>query len=492
MKDRMQVALEKAQVEIEKTRDAVANAPSRQMYHFMPQQGWLNDPNGLIYFRGHYHFFYQYNPYDSFWGAMHWGHAVSDDMLHFEYLPVALAPSEPYDDHPKGGCFSGSAIEHDGKLYLLYTGSANHGHGFVQSQCVAYSDDGIHFTKYEHNPVVRAPEGYDVTNFRDPKVWKHNDTYYMVCGTSKNGFAQALLFQSANLLQWRFVSVLAESRGELGTMWECPDFFAIGDRYVLVVSPMGVGERKTIYLVGDMDYRTGKFDYHKIGEVDWGCDYYAPQTFVDHQHRRIMVAWANAWEWMPWWKDWGPTYQEHWCGSFTIPREVTLTSDDTLSCKPIVEVEHLRFGKSSFTNLLISDSYQIPTADSCAFDLNMILDLSQTTAKRIILSLRGDSSHETRLILDLEQSTMCLDRSRADNWSNGVSRSLLPLTQYKQLSIRVLVDTCSVEVFALDGTVNHSCNIYPTVEQNTNRIQVEGGVAFISSMESFGLKRCIK
>ncbi len=116
---------------------------------------------------------------------MHWGHAVSEDMIHWEYLPVALAPSEPYEDHLKGGCFSGSAIEFDGKLYLIYTAATNHGNGFVQTQCVAYSEDGIHFEKYEKNPVLTAPEGISPDSFRDPKVWKHEDSYYMVCGASK-------------------------------------------------------------------------------------------------------------------------------------------------------------------------------------------------------------------------------------------------------------------------------------------------------------------
>ena len=137
----------RAQAEIDKKRSEVGKGAMRQKYHFMAEEGWLNDPNGLIYFKGKYHFFYQYNPYDSYWGSMHWGHAISDDMLHWEYLPLALAPSETYDNHPKGGCFSGSAIEYEGRLYLLYTASTNYGDGFVQNQCLAYSDDGIHFVK---------------------------------------------------------------------------------------------------------------------------------------------------------------------------------------------------------------------------------------------------------------------------------------------------------------------------------------------------------
>ena len=158
-KELMIERIEKAQKEIEAKRETVQQGKFRQDYHFMAETGWINDPNGLIYFKGKYHFFYQYNPYSGFWDCMHWGHAVSEDMIHWEYLPLALAPSEVYDDHLKGGCFSGSAIEHDGKLFLIYTGTCNNGNGFEQAQCIAYSEDGIHFEKYEGNPVITAPEG---------------------------------------------------------------------------------------------------------------------------------------------------------------------------------------------------------------------------------------------------------------------------------------------------------------------------------------------
>ena len=233
----------KAQERITRDREQVSSGNMRQRYHFMAETGWINDPNGVIYYKGKYHFFYQYNPYHGFWENMHWGHAVSEDMLHWEYLPPALAPSEEYEDHLKGGCFSGSAIEHEGKLYLMYTAAANHGKGFVQTQCIAYSEDGIHFEKYEKNPVLTAPKGVAQDSFRDPKVWRHEGLYYMVCGASKDKKGQALLYRSEDMLQWSFVNVLAESRGEWGSMWECPDFFEIGRRYVLTFSPIGAGER---------------------------------------------------------------------------------------------------------------------------------------------------------------------------------------------------------------------------------------------------------
>ena len=334
--------VERAQIVINQNKEKVSQGKMRQKYHFMAETGWINDPNGLIYFKGKYHFFYQYNPYQSFWENMHWGHAVSDDLIHWEYLPVALAPSEPYEDHLKGGCFSGSAIEFDGKLYLIYTAATNHGNGFVQTQCVAYSEDGIHFEKYEKNPVLTAPEGISPDSFRDPKVWKHEDSYYMVCGASKNQKGQALLYRSEDLIHWTFINVLAESRGEWGTMWECPDFFRIGNRYVLTFSPIGAGERTCVYLTGSFDYDTGRFDYDVSGEIDWGFDYYAPQSFQAPDGRRIMVAWANEWEWMPFFKDWGPTYREDWCGFFNFPREVNMTKSGRLSFVPIRELKKYR------------------------------------------------------------------------------------------------------------------------------------------------------
>ena len=144
-KELMQMNIQRAQLRIEAEKEEVAKGSMRQRYHFMPQAGWMNDPNGLLYYKGKYHFFFQHNPYSSFWDCMHWGHAISDDMLHWEYLPEALAPSEAYDSHMKGGCFSGSAIEHEGRLYLIYTGATNVGNGMEQTQCIAYSEDGIHF-----------------------------------------------------------------------------------------------------------------------------------------------------------------------------------------------------------------------------------------------------------------------------------------------------------------------------------------------------------
>jgi len=480
----------KAQDRIKQDKEKISNGNMRQRYHFMAETGWINDPNGLIYYKGRYHFFYQYNPYHSFWENMHWGHAVSEDLLHWEYLPLALAPSEEYEDHLKGGCFSGSAIEHDGKLYLMYTAATNHGNGFVQTQCIAYSEDGIYFEKYEKNPVLRAPECVAQDSFRDPKVWKHEGDYYMVCGASKDKKGQALLYRSEDMLHWSFVNVLAESRGEWGEMWECPDFFQIGDRYVLTFSPIGVAERTCVYLTGDFDYETGRFDYDVSGEIDWGYDYYAPQSFLALDGRRIMVAWSNEWEWMPIFKDWGPTYREGWCGFFNIPREVEITETGRLRFVPVRELEKLRKkeGKSFAEELIVDEKCMETLAgDGVAFELKFSIDLQRSDAEKLMLKLRCDGEKQTLCIIDLKKGELTVDRNHADGWSRGISRSLLFLKEKKRLDIHVLSDQSSLEIFTDQYQNNHSMNIFAGNQQNRIFLQTVGGKAVLENVEGYSL-----
>lgn len=492
-KELMLKKIKKAQEEIENKKEEVQKAGMRQHYHFMPQTGWLNDPNGLIYYKGKYHFFYQYNPYHGFWDSMHWGHAISEDMLHWEHLPVALAPSEPYDNHLKGGCFSGSAIEKDGKLFLMYTGTTNIGNGFEQAQCIAYSEDGIHFEKYKGNPVITAPEGVPTDFFRDPKVWEHDGTYYMVCGAKCEEKAQALLYKSDDLFHWEFFNVLAESRGEWGYMWECPDFYPIKDKFVLMFSPMGAGERTSVYLVGDFDYETGKFSYATSGEIDWGFDYYAPQSFQTADGRRIIVGWSNEWDWMPFWKDWGPTYKEGWCGSFNIPREVRLMEDGTLQFIPIKELENIREIRYKKEKMVVGEKQQVelPVGDEVAFELRFVIDLEETKADKIELFLRCGEGKETICTIDLKNAWLSVDRNNADGWSKGVSKSVLFLKDKKELDVCILSDQSSLEIFTDQYTNNHSMNVFAGNEQNKVMVKTVGGEGALKQIASYRLKKTV-
>lgn len=483
----MEQNIQKAQYEIDRKKNIIKHKSMRQHYHFMAQTGWLNDPNGLIYFRNKYHFFFQYNPYDGFWGSMHWGHAVSDDMLHWKYLPLALAPSETYDNHSRGGCFSGSAVEHDGKLFLMYTGAANEGNGVEQTQCIAYSEDGIHFEKYIGNPVLTAPEGIPADQFRDPKIWKHEDTYYMVCGASRDHKGQALLYRSDDLFHWTFFNVLAESRGEWGNMWECPDFYQLGDQYVLTFSPMGAGDHTAVYMTGDFDYETGKFQSRVSGEIDWGFDYYAPQSFLSPDGRRIIVGWANEWEWMPLWKDWGPTYREGWCGSFNIPREVRMTDLGTLQFLPIAEVETMRKNTKLIKELTVAEEEELTAGDGICFELKLMIDLEKTDADQLELELRCGEGKRTVCLFDFKKAEMSVDRNEADGWSKGISRSVMYLKGKKKLDLHILSDQSSLEIFTDQYQNNHSNNIFAGVSQNQLKFRAHGGRVILKDIETYGL-----
>ena len=453
-KELMIERIEKAQKEIEAKRETVQQGKFRQDYHFMAETGWINDPNGLIYFKGKYHFFYQYNPYSGFWDCMHWGHAVSEDMIHWEYLPLALAPSEVYDDHLKGGCFSGSAIEHDGKLFLIYTGTCNNGNGFEQAQCIAYSEDGIHFEKYEGNPVITAPEGVPTDLFRDPKIWKHDDTYYVVCGASKNGFAQARLYKSTDMFHWEFVNVLAESRGEWGYMWECPDFFTLEGQEVLSVSPQGLTREEfrfqNIYQSGYFILKDGKPEEKAFREWDHGFDFYAPQTFQDGKGRRILIGWMG----MP---DADEEYvnptaeSEGWQHCLTVPREVTY-KNGMLYQYPVEELNGLRKTGVSVSG----SSAEIPV--NGPFDLDVQVKGEQ-----------GKVSLGENLFLEYQDGDVILTLSEKAGAGRKVRKAHVPSGVIE--SIRVLADTTAVEIYVNGGEVVFSSRYYPETQEQTVKVE---------------------
>ena len=196
----------------EETFEKKIKEEKRPAFHLTPRVGWLNDPNGFSFHDGKYHLFYQYYPYDSHWGPMHWGHAMSDDLLHWQYLPAAMAPDETYD---RDGCFSGSAIAlPDGRQLLMYTGVVRETRedGSVcerQRQCIA-TGNGVDYEKYAGNPVLTEkdlPEGNSRIDFRDPKIWREDDgNYYAAVGNRPaDGSGQILLFESPDGFEWKFV-----------------------------------------------------------------------------------------------------------------------------------------------------------------------------------------------------------------------------------------------------------------------------------------------
>lgn len=323
----------------------------RLNYHFEPQKGWINDPNGLIFYKGQYHAFFQHYPFAPCWGQMHWGHAVSDDLIHWKELPIALYPDQTYEN--SGGCFSGSAVEKDGELYLLYT-SVSQEHG--QTQSIARSKDGIQFEKYKGNPVItRFPEEGS-EDFRDPKVTWMYDAYYMVVATGKDGIGKILLYKSKDLLRWEYQGVLLEG-AEYGPVLECPDFFPFEDKYLLMFSQMGRDTKSIIFIYGDFDGKT--FTPVSCHMPQSGPHYYAPQTFQDERGRRIIIGWLDN-------KDKKLNGGAEYAGAFTIPCTLQIVGG-VLRMFPVEECRGLLMGEDELVNW---DEYGLEIkADHVSFPL---------------------------------------------------------------------------------------------------------------------------
>ena len=324
---------------------------NRPVYHFSNPVGWMNDPNGFSEYKGEHHLFFQYYPYATHWDSMHWGHAKSVDFIKWEYLPVALAPDQDYDNF---GVFSGSAIEDGEKQLLIYTGveekAAPNGEKCIrQNQCVAIGY-GVDYEKIENNPAVTAdmlPEGSSLEDFRDPKVWKKNGRWWMVVGAqTKELKGNVALFVSDDLKKWQWKGNMLDSSMDWGYMCECPDLADMGERQFLIVSRQKEDGCKGMVFAGIMDYEQGRFHISEDTGVllDEGFDFYAPQTFTDESGRRLLMGWIGAGEIE--YQMSQPTVKEGWLHVLTIPREVYV-KNDRLYQKPAEELKHLRKNEES-------------------------------------------------------------------------------------------------------------------------------------------------
>ena len=432
------------------TAAAAVDQTYRLHYHFMPQAYWMNDPNGLVFFDGYYHVFYQHHPYSPDWGPMHWGHARTKDFLLWEHLPIALAPSEDYD---RDGCFSGSAVVDQGALYLFYTGHRVVQGRAIQVQCRAASLDGLTFVKDPLNPLIRQhpPEGS--CDFRDPKVWKHGGTWFMALGSGKDGIGRVLLYRSSDLSHWEYVGVFAESDGTQGTIWECPDVFRLGEKHVLVVSPIGREPRRVLYFVGDVDYRSGTFVADYSRELDHGSDFYAAQSFFGTD-RRILLAWMDAWDVDI------PSKKDNWAGALTLPRELLLGRDGSLRFRPLPELRGLRKDHCFTTNMALDGAEHRFSAfdlQEAGLEIHWQLDLENTTAAQFgILFLDARSFAQFSVGFRRRGEELYVDAGRLGVFSAEVS----PTGETRDL--RIFVDRSSVEVFADGGAVSITARVYPS------------------------------
>lgn len=308
----------------------------RPRYHISPEHGFLNDPNGLAQFRGKYHVFYQWLPDVVPQGNKQWRHCISDDLVHWTDEGSTLQPKEWYE---KNGCYSGSGIATEDAYFLFYTGNVRDAEGGRETyQCVAVSDDGKSFRK--KGPVIYLPDGY-TAHFRDPKVWKKNDRWWMVVGAqTKELKGNVAIFESNDLKKWDYRGNLLDTSMDWGYMCECPDVMDIEGQQFLVVSCQKETGCKGIVFSGRMDYAEAKFQLQDEGNLlDEGLDFYAPQSFVDESGRCILIGWLGAGELE--YRMSQPTVEEGWLHALTIPRELFI-QNGKLHQRPVKEFERIR------------------------------------------------------------------------------------------------------------------------------------------------------
>ena len=482
-------ALQRADAYIAAKASAV-NQTFRHKLHLMPPIGWMNDPNGFCVYQGEYHLFYQYYPYASVWGPMHWGHAKSKDLISWEDLPVALAPGEWYDQQ---GIFSGSALEVDGELRVYYTGHSEtrlnriydenlmkrqeplepvKGQQDVsrQVQCLAVSKDGINFDKYDLNPVVDSlmiPEHGRIEDFRDPKVWQHGGRFYMACGSMRKDFiGQVLFYVSDDGLKWQYLNRLTLDR-DFGIVWECPDLFELDGKHVLVFSPQNKPRQGSRYenvhsavaLVGHFNHDNGVFEIENIQELDQGFDFYAPQTIAGLDGSRIMVAWMNMWE-----REYVLDQAGHgWNGSMTLPRKLTLRGNQIYQL-PIDALATYHQDSFEVHDQVVEGEWTHPDLWGDVLDLNLSFEIQ--TGKSLEISFL--TSVDDRLVLnfDKNQNLVTLNRMHTKspihntNSSSDFYRSFT-MDCSGTIQLRAVLDVSSLELFFNEGEYAMTSLFFP-------------------------------
>lgn len=442
---------------------AVAEDAAREIkpvFHLAPYIGWLNDPNGFSFYQGQYHLFYQYNPYSTEWDSMHWGHAVSRDLLRWTHLPAALAPDEFYDAF---GCFSGSAVElPDGKHLLLYTGVREEGGGkTVQTQCVAVGD-GLDYQKYAGNPVIdeaALPAGLSRNDFRDPKVWREadNSLYCVVSTCNMDGLGRVLLFSSPDGLSWRFESVLMENDGRLGRMWECPDFFSLNGKHVLLVSPMDMlpegfeyhNGNGTVCMIGRYDEGAKRFIPEADQAIDYGIDFYAPQTILTPDGRRVMIGWMQN----PDTCTLNRISERKWFGQMSLPREVSVRNG-RLYQRPVRELEQYRSNPVFYKSITVLGNLRLSGIEGRTVDMEMTIrpDYNSGLYQKFTVCFAQDKQYKTSLSFRPHESTLKIDRKFSGSRRAYIhQRRCLVHHEKGMLRLRIILDRFSAEIFVNDG-----------------------------------------
>ena len=460
----------------------------RPAFHLSPRTGWMNDPNGFSFYQGKYHLFYQYYPYMSKWGPMHWGHVVSEDLLHWTHLPAALAPDTLPD---RDGCFSGSAVElPDGRQLLMYTGVVS-GPKLLdktskdtQTQCLA-AGDGVDYEKYGGNPVLTAadlPEGGSPFDFRDPKMWREKDgTYRCVVGNRPaDGSGQILYYSSEDGFRWKFESVLAENKNRFGLMWECPDFFELDEKYVLLTSPQDMlpsgfeyhNGNGTLCLIGDFDGKTFQEEHDQ--SIDYGIDFYAPQTVLAPDGRRIMTARMQNRDTLS-----IASLKAPWFGQMSVPRELSIRNG-RLYQWPVRELEALRSNPVFYDNVTFEGELTMVGVQGRKVDVTITLRPGdpQHIYKKFAVWFGQNEAYHTAVSFRPYESVLKIDRKFSGSRRAIIHQRRCQVPQSGGcITFRMILDRFSVEIFVNDGAQTLSATMYTEQAADGFKFFADGNVS---------------
>ncbi|MCD7034363.1 glycoside hydrolase family 32 protein [Metabacillus sp. GX 13764] len=451
----------------------------RPQFHFSPEANWMNDPNGMVYFNGEYHLFYQYHPCDTIWGPMHWGHAVSKDLIHWEHYPVALSPDE------NGMIFSGSAVvdwnnttgffPDEPGLVAIYTSADTYPDSDRprQRQSIAYSrDNGRTWVKYEGNPVL---SDVDRTDYRDPKVFFHEETgkWVMVLATGQS----VTIYTSPNLIDWAFESEFGSKAGSHEGVWECPDLFKLSvdgnagkQKWVLLVS---IGDNpeleegsRTQYFIGEFDGSVFVNDNSDdtVHWLDYGRDNYAGVSWSDipdHDGRRIYIGWMSNWRYA----NQLPT--KEWRSAMTLPRELSLytgVNGVQLSQKPAAEIKEFRKKEHTYSEMtLLSNTEKVFTMPSPL--LEVTAEIEKKDAGVFGICIQNANQEKTAILYNAGKGMLSVDRTNAGESSfsesfPSIQTAILEL-ENNRLKLQILIDASSIEVFANGGKTAFTSLLFP-------------------------------
>ncbi len=464
--------------------------PYRLQYHFSAPKNWINDPAGLIQWQDKYHLFYQYNPEKPEWGPMHWGHAVSKDLIHWEHLPIALAPPKKDNFEDNSGCFTGVSVANKGKLNLLYTTFKDqnfHPDATEETQSLATSEDGINFKKYKGNPVLEKVPPKSTAGFRDPYVWKEGEDWKMIVGSGDGSKGKLPLYKSSDLKNWEYLGVLY--KGNPGTMWECPNFFKLGSKYVLLVSVNESRKQGAYYFVGE--YKDNKFIPENKGRLDFGPDFYAPQVFKDKHGRAIMIGWMDHWGGIK------PTQKTGWAGAMTIPRKLTLLPGGKVGVKPVEELKKLRSEKYHRDNIIIKpdDSGYLTEVKGRTLEVIAEFKVISEQLEQFGLKLRQSPGGREETIVGYRPDTeeLSINRNLSGIGEKGIEKATVELKKDNILRLHIYLDRSSIEVFANDGQEVGSVRIYPRWQESQGLdIFSRGGKVRLESITIWDLKSAWK